>query len=83
MAKGEQVKTMKRLKELAVRGQDFVVMLNGNLRSSKHVIYDEALELFHIHNLIDDSEVTLTDAEISSGNSIVIHAMNTGALYTD
>ncbi|MEI7639503.1 MAG: hypothetical protein WCJ37_19465, partial [Syntrophus sp. (in: bacteria)] len=41
---------------------EFFILLNGNLRSSKRIVWEEEEKQFFITNFIDDSEQELTEA---------------------
>ncbi len=88
MAKQESVdrriKTIEQLKELAKNGLDCFILLNGGLRSSKHIRYYSDDNSFYVLNLIDDSEQELTEVQIlDSGYSNIGEAMEKGALIKD
>ena len=90
MAKQESVdrriRTIEQLKELAKdeNGLDCFILLNGNLRSSKHIRYYPDDNSFYVLNLIDDSEQELTEAQILDGDYTNIgEAMKKGALIKD
>ena len=84
--KDMRIKTIAQLKELAKRdsGLDCYILLNGNLRSSKHIRYYPDDNSFYVLNLIDDSEQELTEAQIlDSAYSNISEAMKKGALIED
>jgi len=82
--KDRRIKTIEQLKELAKDGLDCFILLNGGLRSSKHVRYYPDDNSFYVLNLIDDSEQELTEAQIlSSDYSNIGEAMKKGALIID
>ena len=88
MAKQESVdrriKTIEQLKELAKNGLDCFILLNGGLRSSKHIRYYPDDNSFYVLNLIDDSEQELTEAQILDNDySNIAEAMKKGALIKD
>ena len=88
MAKQESVdrriKTIEQLKELAKNGLDCFILLNGGLKSSKHIRYYPDDNSFYVLNLIDDSEQELTEVQIlDSGYSNIGEAMEKGALIKD
>ena len=88
MAKQESVdrriKTIGQLKELAKNGLDCFILLNGGLRSFKHIRYYPDDNSFYVLNFIDDSEQELTEAQIlDSGYSNIGEAMEKGALIKD
>ena len=82
--KDRRVRTIDQLKELAKNGLDCFILLNGGLRSSKHIRYYPDDNSFYVFNLIDDSEQELTEAQIlDSGYSNIVEAMKKGALIKD
>ncbi len=83
--KDRRITTIQQLKELAKDdGQDCYILLNGGLRSSKHIRYFPDDNSFYVFNLIDDSEQELTEAQIlDSGYSNIGEAMKKGALIKD
>jgi hypothetical protein len=84
--KDRRIRTIEQLKELAAdeNGLDCFILLNGNLRSSKHIRYYPDDNSFYVINLIDDSEQELTEAQIlSSDYSNIGEAMKKGALIKD
>ena len=82
--KDRRVRTIDQLKELAKNGLDCFILLNGGLRSSKHIRYYPDDNSFYVFNLIDDSEQELTEAQIlDSGYSNIGEAMKKGALIKD
>lgn len=79
-----KIESIEQLKEKAVNGCDCFILLNGNLRSSKHIWYDKDNQSFAIFNMIDDTEQILTEIEIMDKDFTNIgHAMIKGALYAD
>jgi len=84
--KDMRIKTIAQLKELAKRdsGLDCFILLNGKLRSSKHIRYYPDDNSFYVLNLIDDSEQELTEAQIlDSKYTNIGQAMEKGALIID
>ena len=82
--KDRRIKKIEQLKELAKDGLDCFILLNGGLRSSKHIRYYPDDNSFYVLNLIDDSEQELTEAQIlDSGYSNIGEAMKKGALIMD
>ena len=82
--KDRRVRTIDQLKELAKNGLDCFILLNGGLRSSKHIRYYPDDNSFYVFNLIDDSEQELTEAQILDGGySNIGEAMKKGALIKD
>jgi len=70
------------LKELASKdgGEDFYILLNGNMRSSKHISWDG--EKFLILHLIDSAEDQLTEEEIMDDSITNIgKAMSRGVFF--
>jgi len=79
-----RIKTIEQLKELAKNGMDCFILLNGGLRSSKHIRYYPDDNSFYVLNLIDDSEQELTEAQIlDSSYTNIGEAMRKGALIMD
>ena len=79
-----RIKTIEQLKELAKNGMDCFILLNGGLRSSKHIRYYPDGNSFYVLNLIDDSEQELTEAQIlDSSYTNIGEAMRKGALIMD
>ena len=75
---------MDQLKRESAHGGDFFILLKGNLRSSKHILWDEAERLFFVHNGIDDTEQELTEEQIMDRAWTNIgHALIKGALFKD
>ena len=62
--KDRRIKKIEQLKELAKDGLDCFILLNGGLRSSKHIRYYPDDNSFYVLNLIDDSEQELTESQI-------------------
>jgi len=82
--KDMRIKTIAQLKELAENGLDCFILLNGGLRSSKHIRYYPDDDNFYVLNLIDDSEQELTEAQIlDSEYTNIAEAMEKGALIRD
>ena len=84
--KDMRIRTIAQLKELAKRdsGLDCYILLNGRLRSSKHIRYYPDDNSFYVLNLIDDSEQELTEAQIlDSSYTNISEAMKKGALIMD
>jgi len=78
--------TIEQLKELAKdeNGLDCFILLNGDLRSSKHIRYYPEDNSFFVLNLIDDSEQELTESQIlDSAYSNIGEAIKKGALIMD
>jgi hypothetical protein len=84
--KDRRVRTIKQLKELAKdeNGLDCFILLNGGLRSSKHIRYYPDDNSFFVLNLIDGSEQELTESQILDKEYTNIgEAMEKGALIMD
>jgi len=84
--KDKRIRTIKQLKELAKKemGLDCFILLNGGLRSSKHIRYYSDDNSFFVLNLIDNSEQELTESQIlDSAYSNIGEAMKKGALIMD
>ena len=80
----KRIKTIEQLKELAKNGLDCFILLNGGLRSSKHVRFHPDDNSFYVFNLIDDSEQELTETQIlDSAYTNIGEAMRKGALIMD
>ena len=79
--KDRRIRTIEQLKESAKNGLDCFILLNGGLRSSKHIRYYPDDNSFYVLNLIDDSEQELTEAQIlNSDYTNIGEAMKKGAL---
>jgi len=79
-----RIESLEQLKELARKGCDCFILLNGHLRSSKHIHYDEDSKKFEIFNYIDDREQTLTEKQLMEKDYTNIgYAMTRGALFKD
>jgi len=84
--KDKRIRTIERLKELAMdeNGLDCFILLNGGLRSSKHIRYFSDDNIFYVLNLIDDSEQELTESQIlDKAYTNIGEAMEKGALIID
>ena len=82
--KDRRIRTIEQLKESAKNGLDCFILLNGGLRSSKHIRYYTDDNSFYVLNLIDDSEQELTESQIFDGTYTNIgEAMKKGALIRD
>jgi hypothetical protein len=58
---------------------EFYILLNGNLRSSKRIVYFPDTNTFDVHNEIDDSfEEDLTEEQLRNETHIVV-AIERGA----
>ncbi|HBG27659.1 MAG: hypothetical protein A2Y10_10345 [Planctomycetes bacterium GWF2_41_51] len=84
--KDRRVRTIDQLKELAKdeNGLDCFILLNGRLRSSKHIRYYPDDNSFYVLNLIDSSEQELTESQIlDKAYTNIGEAMEKGALIMD
>ena len=84
--KDKRIKTIEQLKELArdETGLDCFILLNGGLRSSKHIRYYTDDNSFFVLNLIDSSEQELTENQIlDSAYSNIGEAIKKGCLIMD
>ena len=85
-AKDKRITTIKQLKELAKAkgGLDCYILLNGGIRSSRHIKYCPGDNSFLVLNLSDESEQELTETQIlDSGCSNIGEAMNKRCLIKD
>jgi hypothetical protein len=74
----EQLKKEARFEQNA----EFFILLNGNLRSSKRIVWEEGENQFLIINYIDDSEQELTEEQLMDTSYTNIGlAMTKGALF--
>ena len=79
-----RIRTIAQLKELAKNGMECFILLNGGLRSSKHIRYYPDDNSFYVFNYIDDSEDVLTEAQIlDKSYTNIAEAMEKGALIRD
>ena len=82
--KDRRIRTIEQLKELAKNGLDCFILLNGGLRSSKHIKYYPDDNSFYVFNLIDDTEQELTESQIlDKAYTNIGDAMEKGALIMD
>ena len=82
--KDRRIRTIEQLKELAKNGLDCFILLNGGLRSSKHIRYYPDDNSFYVFNLIDDTEQELTESQIlDKAYTNIGEAMEKGALIMD
>ena len=79
-----RIRTVEQLKELARKGMECCIRLNGGLRSSKFIRYDPDDNSFYVFNYVDDSEQTLTESQIRDSQYTNIgEALEKGALIMD
>jgi len=84
--KDKRIRNIGQLKELAKadNGLDCYILLNGGMRSSKHIRYYSEDNSFFVLNLIDDSEQELTESQILDREySNIGEAMEKGCLIMD
>lgn len=80
----KRILSLEQLKTESKEGLDCYILLNGYLKSSKHIWYDEEAKQFEVINYIDDSEQCLTDKEIMDQKLTNIgEAIKKGALIKD
>jgi hypothetical protein len=82
----KQITSLDELKREAQGEQDgeFFILLNGHLRSSKRIVWDEEDRRFYIFNYLDDTEQELTEAQLMNREYTNIgYAMTRGALFKD
>ena len=82
----KRITSLEQLKKEA-RGEqnaEFFILLNGYLRSSKRIVWDEEEGRFFIINFIDNTEQELTEAQLmDKGFTNIGLAMTRGALFKD
>lgn len=79
-----RIQSVEELKKIAKNGCDCFILLNGCLRSSKYIQYDDEENTFYVCNYIDDSEETLTEQQLMDRDYTNIgYAMTKGALFMD
>ena len=84
--KDKRIRTIGQLKELAKadNGMDCYILLNGGLKSYKHIRYYPNDNSFWVLNFIDSSELELTESQIlDSAYSNIGEAMKKGCLIMD
>jgi len=84
--KDKRIRNIEQLKKQAKNenGLDCFILLNGGLRSSKHIRYYPDDNSFYVLNLIDDSEQELTESQIiDKVYTNIGEAMRKGALIMD
>ena len=79
-----RIRTIEQLKELAKKGLECFILLNGGLRSSKYISYNPDGNKFYVFNYIDDSEQELNESQLlNSEYTNIAEAMEKGALIID
>ncbi len=82
----KKIRTIEQLKQLAKKnnGLNYFILLNGCLRSSKHINYYHDDNIFYALNLVDDSEQELTEAQLlDSDYTNIGQALKNGCLFMD
>ena len=74
------IESVDKLKELAKDRCECFIALNGGLRSSKTIDYDDDEKTFWILNEIDDTEQELTEKQLYT-ESMIGEAIDKKALY--
>jgi hypothetical protein len=75
----DRIANMDELKALARNGLECFILLNGGLRSSKHVYYDG--ETWFVYNEIDDTEQELPGERGLANGTNIVEALGKGALW--
>jgi len=79
-----RIASIEQLKKEAAEGAEFFILLNHGLKSSKNIVWDEDEKLFHIFNLIDETEQCLTEAQLMDRSySNIGYAIQKGALFKE
>jgi hypothetical protein len=79
----KRIKDLNELKELAANdgGVEVFILLTGRLRSSKRLWYHEHDDTWDVYNEIDDSSQDGLSTKDLDKDTMVIEALNGGALY--
>ena len=78
------IRTIEQLKSASKDGLECFILINGGLRSSKHIRYFDDENRFEIIHLIDGKEEYLTPEQVMDQNiSNIGDAMKKGALIKD
>ena len=79
-----KVESVEHLKQLASGedGEGFFILLNGGLKSSKRICWDEESKSWCITNFIDDSHIDINENELAEQTNIV-KAIEKGAFYVE
>lgn len=80
MACPKKIRSIEELKKESVGGAEFFTLLNGGIRSSKRIEWDEPSKSFCILNEIDDTHQDLTEQELATETNIV-KAIEKGAFF--
>lgn len=77
-----RINNIDKLKESKNKSTEFFIQLNGRVRSSKIISWDENEKKFYITNQIDDTEQVLTEEELfDTGYSLIGKAISDGAFW--
>jgi hypothetical protein len=76
------IRSIRELKKAAKSGGDFAVMLNGGLRSTKYIHYDDGKRRFYVLNYIDDTEQYLSLGRLAK-ETVIVEAIQKHALFQD
>ena len=79
-----KVNSIEHLKQLASGedGEGFFIRLNGGLKSSKRICWDEESKSWCITNFIDDSHIDIDENQLAEQTNIV-KAIEKGAFYVE
>jgi len=79
----KQIESVDDLKEVCVgQGQDLFILLDGGLRSSKFVSYNQRSKKFFIDNYIDGTDCKLTSRQLFTQSNIG-RAIERGRFFKD
>lgn len=79
-----RIESIDQLNKESANRDDFFILSNHNLRSSKRIEWDEEEKRFFILKLIDDSEQVLTEEQVvDTGYTNSGYAMTKGAFFRD
>lgn len=78
-----KIKDLLHLNKLINEGKhDFFILLNGGLRSSKFIEYNDKIKKYYVFNEIDDSDEYFTETELFNQKLTNIgYALYKGSLY--
>jgi len=80
----KRITTIQQLKRESRKGGEFFILLNGYMRSTKWIRWDDEQKVFHVRNLIDETRQKLTEARIESHDYTNIGlAIRKGAFFKD
>ncbi len=67
----KQIKSVNQLIEVcSTQGQEFFILLDGGLRSSKSISYNQRSKKFLVHNYIDSTTQRLTSRQLHTQSNI-------------